>query len=150
MFVKIDRIRNRARTLLRGHWTQNSWIVSPDGEEWSADKSVWIGWYGDDGHELDGLAGLRAWLHQHDLVDKHGHYKGGCAVCAEGAVWLACALDPKADEDLVESTLSELKQRLPSKPAAYADEQPERYTEIPEFNDDKGTTEKQVLKTLFA
>lgn len=137
---RLWRLRSRARTLVTGHWTTNYWVKNNEtGDNWSPDK------YAPGQSRLDSL---REWLENTGILNDRHKLTGDYCMCAEGAIYLACALDPSATDETAERLIHETERRLPVRvDEDYGYE--ETWGSIPDFNDDSGLPGEKIIRVLF-
>lgn len=90
-----SRLLGKAKAMLESNFVAGYWIRFPDGSSWSPG-----GW----GSHAKKLESLRAMLKKYPNPPE-------CSVCAEGAIYLACASDPEATGEDVKTLLGHGRKR---------------------------------------
>lgn len=126
---KTERLRVKAGRLITGRWRRGRWVIASDPfASWSPSAG---------GISVESL---RKWLKTNELV-KSGKLTGDCKMCAEGAVYVACALDPNATDEDAQKLIKTLEIRL--------DKIYPGINGLVSFNDDFRFGEKEIIHTLF-
>lgn len=127
------RLARRAGNIFRGRYVKGNWVLgeSPEGHavSWSPEDT-------EDGDDV--LDSLRDFLDRNKLLGPNDLVPD-CKVCAEGAIYTACALDPEATDADASAVLAEA-----TKPFL------DSYGSIPAINDAEKKTEKEVWDAVFA